>query len=179
VVKIVDATTVETTHKLGGKLISTNSMTVSADGAMLNGKYTDYTGTKPAVAAYTEKRVGAAPAGAHAISGSWQPDKTTEGNDAFTMVTYEMGADHFSMHANGQAYSAKFDGKEYPIEGDPGHTMVMLKRVDANTVIETDKRGGKVTDEIRIAASKDGKTIELTDNDLKRGQTTTVTMDRQ
>ncbi len=103
----------------------------------------------------------------------------TEANDALSIVTYEMAADHFSMHANGQSYNAKFDGKEYPVEGDPGHTMVSLKRIDANTVVETDKRGGKVTDEIRIAAAKDGKTIELTDQDLIRGQTSTITLEKQ
>lgn len=81
--------------------------------------------------------------------------------------------------ANGQSYHAKFDGKEYPIEGDPGHTMVTLKRVDANTVIETDYRQGKVTDEVRLAASKDGKTIDLTDKDAIHGQTTTITLDKQ
>ena len=62
----------------------------------------------------------AAPAGAHAASGSWQQDKLSNANDALTTVSYEMTDDHFSMHANGQSYSAKFDGKEYPVEGDPG-----------------------------------------------------------
>jgi hypothetical protein len=83
------------------------------------------------------------------------------------------------MHANGQSYSAKFDGKEYPITGDPGHTVVSLKRVDDHTVVETDRRQGKITDEIRIAASKDGKTVEVTDKDPLHGQTTTFTLEKQ
>jgi hypothetical protein len=178
-VKIVDARTIERTNKLAGKVTGTSSATVSADGSTLSGKFTDYTGAKPATGGFTEKRVAAAPAGSHASSGSWQADKMTEANDALSIVTYEMGRDHFSMSSNGQSYKANFDGKDYPIEGDPGHTMVSLKRVDANTVVETDKRGGKVTDEIRIAAAKDGKTIEVTDKDVIHGQTSTITLEKQ
>jgi hypothetical protein len=178
-VKIVNATTVERTNKLAGKLTGSASVTVSADGSTLTGKFTDYTGEKPASFTYTEKRVAAAPAGAHAISGSWQQNKVNDANDATTIVTYEMTPDHFTMHANGQSYNAKFDGKEYPVEGDPGHTVVSLKRIDDNTVVETDRRQGKITDEIRLAASKDGKTVAVTDKDPQHGQTTTYTLEKQ
>src|SRR4029077_16604181 len=64
-VKIVDATTVERTNKMAGKVTGTNSVTASADGSTLTGKFTDYTGEKPGTFTYTEKRVAAAPAGAH------------------------------------------------------------------------------------------------------------------
>jgi hypothetical protein len=178
-VKIVNATTVERTNKMAGKVTGMGTLTVSAGGSTLSGKFTDYTGAKPASWSYTEKRVGAAPAGAHAASGSWQQDQMADANDALTIVSYEMTGDHFTMRANGQSYDAKFDGKEYPIEGDPGHTMVSVKRVDANTVIETDKRAGKVTDEIRIAAAKDGKSIEVSDKDPVHGQTTSYTLEKQ
>ena len=178
-VKIVDAKTVEFTNKRAGKVTGSGSITVSADGKTLSGKFVDYNGEKPATGSYVEKRVAAGPSGAHAVSGSWQQDKMTEANDALSVVTYEMGGDHFKMSSNGQSYNAKFDGKDYPVEGDPGHTVVSLKRVDANTIVETDKRGGKVTDEIRIAAAKDGKTIELTDKDVIHGQTSTITLEKQ
>jgi hypothetical protein len=178
-VKVVDPKTVEVTNKLAGKVIATNTITVSADGSTLAGKFTDYSGAKPATGAYTEKRVAAAAPGAHAISGSWQADQMGEANDALRTVSYEMKGDHFIMHWNGQSYDAKFDGKEYPITGDPTHTVVTLKRVDDNTVEETDHRMGKVTDEIRIAAAKDGKTVDVTDNDPVHGQTTTYTLEKQ
>jgi hypothetical protein len=179
IVKIVDAKTVERTAKLAGKVTGVYTFSVSADGSKLIGKFTDYTGAQPATVSFTEKRVAAGPAGSHAVSGSWAPDKTTDANDAVSIVSYKMTDDSFRMNANGQSYNAKFDGKEYPIEGDPGHTMVTLKRVDANTVIETDRRQGKVTDEIRLAAAKDGKTIDLIDKDQIHGQTTTITLEKQ
>jgi hypothetical protein len=178
-VKLVDPNTVEITNKLAGKVITTVTVAVSADGSTLTGKFTDYSGAKPASGAFTEKRVGAAAAGAHAMSGSWQGGQLSEANDALRTVSYEMKGDHFVMHWNGQSYDAKFDGKEYPVTGDPTQTVVTLKRVDDNTVEETDHRRGKVTDEIRLAASKDGKTVDVTDKDMLRGQTTTYTLEKQ
>jgi hypothetical protein len=178
-VKIVDPHTVEITNKRAGKVVGTNSLAVSGDGSTLEGKFTDYNGAKPATGSYTEKRVAAAPTGAHAVSGSWQQNSLSEGNDALTVVSYKMGSDGLTMQSNGQSYDAKFDGKEYPIAGDPGHTSVTLKKIDANTVEETDHRGGKVTDEIRLATSKDGKTLEVTDKDVVHGQTTTLTLEKQ
>jgi hypothetical protein len=56
---------------------------------------------------------------------------------------------------------------------------VTVKRVDDHTVVETDKRNGRVTDEVRLAAAKDGKTLEITDKDLVAGQTITLTLDKQ
>jgi hypothetical protein len=178
-VKVVDANSVETIRKRAGKVVSTSSMSVSADGSTLSGKFTDYNGAKPATGSYSEKRMAAGPAGAHAISGSWQQASLSDANDALTVVTYKMGSDGFNMESNGQRYDAKFDGKEYPIAGDPGHTSVTLKRIDANTVEEIDHRGGKITDEIRLATSKDGKTLAVTDKDIAHGQTLTMTLDKQ
>ena len=53
-----------------------------------------------------------------------------------------------------------------PIAGDPGKTVVSLKRVGSDTIEETDKRGGKVTDIIRSTVSADGKTLHVVDNDV-------------
>src|SRR5579862_9776295 len=89
-VKVVDAHTIERTNKLNGKVTGTGSVTVSADGSTLSGKFTDYTGEKPATGGYTEKRVAPGPAGAHAVSGSWAQDKMTDVNDALATVSYQM-----------------------------------------------------------------------------------------
>jgi|HubBroStandDraft_1064217.scaffolds.fasta_scaffold00023_54 hypothetical protein len=178
-VRIISATSIERTDKLHGKVMSTSTITVSADGSTLTGKFTDHTGAQVATGAFSEKRVAAGATGAHAISGTWQQQQVSDANEALRTVAYEMTPEHFSMHWNGQSYQAKFDGKEYPIEGDPGHTHVTLKKIDANTVEEIDHRMGKVTDEIRLAAAPDGKTLQITDKDLLHGQTTTYTVEKQ
>jgi hypothetical protein len=128
---------------------------------------------------FTETRRAAAPPGSHRASGSWQPELLHEGNEALRTFAYQMTNDQFSMHWNGQSYNAKFDGNKYPVQNDPGNTVVTVKRLNDTTVEETDYRQGKVTDEIRLAAAKDGKSIEVTDNDVIHHQITTFTLDKQ
>ena len=176
--KVVNPSTVEVAYHRGGKTIGKDTFTVSADGKTLTDKFVNLDGTKEVNGSVTEKRMSAGPAGAHAISGEWMQDQFT-GNDAATIVAYEMTEEHFKMSANGQTYDAKFDGKEYPVTGDPGHTTVTLKRIAANTVEETDHRQGKVTDVIRLATAADGKSIRIEDKDVAHGQTTTLTLDKQ
>lgn len=176
--KVLSPTSVQIIQKKDGKTITDLTYSVSADGKTLTGKVIDHSGTKTANVTFTETRVAAGPAGAHAMSGSWLGAVSDADATAGT-VHYAMSADGFSMKWNGQAYDAKFDGKEYPVTGDPGHTSVKLRRIDDDTVEETDYRMGKMTDEIRLAAAKDGKTIDVTDKDVQHGQTTSFKLDKQ
>jgi hypothetical protein len=178
-VTVLSPTSVQISNKKAGKPSWDLTYTVSADGKTLTGKLVDYTGAKTANQTFTETRVAAGPAGAHAISGSWQGGPVTAADEAASTVHYSMTADGFSMKWNGQSYDAKFDGKEYPLVGDPGHTRVTLRKIDANNVEETDYRLGKKTDEIHLAAAPDGKTVAVTDKDVQHGQTTTFTLDKQ
>src|SRR5467141_3853980 len=41
-------------------------------------------------------------------------------------------------------YDAKFDGKDYPVTGLPYADTVSVKRIDANTIQSTLKKGGQV-----------------------------------
>lgn len=55
-------------------------------------------------------------------------------------------------------YSAKFDGKDYPVTGAADYDTVSLKRIDADTVDSTNKKDGKTVTTIHSVVSKDGKT---------------------
>jgi hypothetical protein len=178
-VKIVNPSTVEITYHRAGKVSGKETDTVSADGKTYSGVFANYDGSKEVTGSFTEKRVSAGPAGSHAISGDWLADQLTAGNDALRTVDYQMTADGLKMSANGQSYDAKFDGKEYPVAGDPGHTTVTLKRLSASVVEETDHRQGKVTDVIHLATAADGKTMKVEDKDVAHGQTVTFTLDKQ
>ena len=177
-VKVTGPNADEMVLKHGGKEFAHVSETVSSDGTTLTSKFTQYVGDKTVTGEVTEKRIAAGPAGSHAVSGSWQAQQV-QGNDAMRTVQYSMTGSGFQMHWNGQSYDAKFDGKEYPVVGDPGKTTVSLKKIDDNTVEETDHRQGKVVDQIHLAAATDGKTIAVTDHDVAHGQTTTYTLDKQ
>jgi hypothetical protein len=178
-VKVINPTTVEAIYHRAGKVVAKETDTVSADGKSYTGAFVNYDGAKEVTGTFTEKRLSAGPAGSHAISGGWLTDAVTGGNDALRTVSYEMSNDGFKMSANGQSYDAKFDGKEYPIVGDPGHTTVTLKRLSANDVEETDHRKGKVTDVIHLATAVDGKSLKVEDKDVAHEQTVTFTLDKQ
>jgi hypothetical protein len=69
---------IEVVEELNGKHQAYYNYSVSPDGKTLTVKWSDYSGPKEVTGGYTAKRVGAAPAGAHAASGSWQIVQTME-----------------------------------------------------------------------------------------------------
>jgi histidinol dehydrogenase len=54
-------------------------------------------------------------------------------------------------------WTAKFDGKDYPVTGDPGRDAVSVKKIDDYTLDITNKKAGKVTTMIHAVYAKDGK----------------------
>jgi hypothetical protein len=163
--------------KQASKEIVRFSDTVSADGTTLTSKVTNHQGAKTETDEFTAKRVAAAPAGSHPLSGSWQEEQHSRGEQR--AVQYRMTTGGFQMRWNGQSYDARFDGKEYPVAGDPGKTTVSLKKVDDSTIEETDHRQGQVVNEIRLVLAKDSNTIAITDKNIALGQTITYTLERQ
>jgi len=176
-VTVTGPNSAEIVLKQGSKEVVRFSDTVSADGNTVTSKVTNHMGAQTATDEFTAKRVAAAPAGSHPLSGSWQEQQHFRGD--LRPVQYRMTAEGFQMRWNGQSYDAKFDGKEYPVAGDSGKTSVSLKKVDEFTIEETDHRQGKIVDEIRLAIAKDGNTIAVIDKDIALGRTITYTMERQ
>ncbi len=66
-------------------------------------------------------------------------------------------------------WTGKFDGKYYPVTGDPTSDARAYKKVNANTLELMVKKGGKVTSTGRIVVSADGKsrTINVSGTDAK------------
>jgi hypothetical protein len=109
-------------------------MPVSDDGNTLTTNWTYYGNPSggPVTGTDTETRVGEAPAGTHAILGSWRDAKQDVAtSDAVTFTYKTSGGDTLSMTTptGRQSYTAKLDGKEVPFVGDPGVTTVSLKRI--------------------------------------------------
>ncbi len=179
-VHVVDASSVEIIRKKDGKVMSTDKETVSSDGKTLNDKFTDTTGTQPVTGEVTSMRVSSGPTGSHAMSGAWRTSKVDTVSDNGLTVTYQGTADGLKMSdPNGNSYDAKFDGKDYPINGDPGHTMVSLKRIGNDTIEETDKRDGKIVGVSRMTISSNGKSIHAEYNDKLHGTTMSYTMEKK
>jgi hypothetical protein len=75
-------------------------------------------------------------------------------------------------------WTGKFDGKDYPITGDPAADMRAYKPIDDHTLALTEKKAGKVTNSGRVVVSADGKkrtvTVSGTDASGKKTSTTFV-----
>jgi hypothetical protein len=54
--------------------------------------------------------------------------------------------------------TAKYDGRDYPVKGDPSRDTVAMTQVDQNTVDIVNKKAGVVVSRMRIALAADGKT---------------------
>jgi hypothetical protein len=86
-------------------------------------------------------------------------------------ITYEVSGDGVkrtgeTVTADGQttsfSYTAQYDGKEYPVTGNPNADTIVLKRINDYTSESTLKKGGKFSATARRVVSKDGKTLTLT-----------------
>jgi hypothetical protein len=172
-VRAVDDHTIETIAKKDGKVVGKTKEVVSEDGNTLNSEWSFVTESgKEGNGKTTAKRVAAGPAGAHKASGTWQPEKLENASESIMVVTFRTSEDGLSMTDQlGDSYTAKFDGKDYPYKGDPGVTSVSLKKIDANTIEETDKRNGKVVYVNRMTVSGDGQSLALESNDKLHGTT--------
>lgn len=58
--------------------------------------------------------------------------------------------------------TAQYDGKEYPVTGNPNADVVIAKKVDDSTGESTFKKGGVVTATNVRKLSADGKTLTVT-----------------
>jgi hypothetical protein len=133
-VRVVDAHTVEIVAKKAGKTMYTETDSISPDGATLTQVVKDTTEAQTVTIATLNRRVANGPAGSHAISGSWRAYKINRSKNGST-IKYRCTAYGFSAETPlGERYDAKFDGRDYPVEDDPGHTMASVKLLNPNMV---------------------------------------------
>lgn len=174
-VKVDDDHNVTRVAQKGGKTTGEAKYSVSADGKMLTINFNNTSGAKAVTGSFTETRVAPAPAGAHAMSGSWQPNKYNNVSDAGLTVTFNLKGDTLQMSApSGQSYDAKVGGPDVPIKGDISGTTASVKKLADNSYQETDKRDGKVIDVITMTIGADGKMSAKDENKLDGSTTTWV-----
>jgi hypothetical protein len=107
--------------------------------------------------------------------GTWKlneaKSKLAAGLPKNTTVTYEAAGDKIKSTVDGvdpqgnpthTVWIGKFDGKDYPVTGDPTSDTRALKQINAHTLELTSKKGGKVTITGKIVIAADGKSRTLT-----------------
>jgi hypothetical protein len=107
--------------------------------------------------------------------GTWKlnesKSKITAGTTKFTTTTFKnmfgtikvtadgIGADGKPIHVE---WSGKFDGKDYPVTGDPNGDARAYKKLDDRTLEVIVKKNGKVTATARTVVSADGRSRTAT-----------------
>jgi hypothetical protein len=178
-VQTLDARAVEIVAKKAGKTMYMEFVSVSADGATLTQVIKDTTGSDTVTIQTLARRLEKGAPDAHAISGSWRAYQTNRSSNG-SVITYKCTKEGFSAETPlGEKYAAKFDGKFYSVEDDPGHTLIAAKLLDPSTVELTHKRNDKIVSVARMTVAPDGKTIHVIFENKDTGTTTTFDFHRQ
>jgi hypothetical protein len=86
-------------------------------------------------------------------------------------VVYEAAGDKVKVTVDGvdgdgkpahNEWTGNFDGKDYPVTGDPSSDTRAYTKVNDHTLEMTVKKGGKVTATGRVVVSADGKSRTVT-----------------
>jgi hypothetical protein len=132
---------------------------------------------------------------ADANMGTWKlneaKSKVAAGMGKNPMVVYTAAGDNIKVVVDGvledgkpahNEWTGKFDGKDYPLVGDPNADTRAYKTVDARTTNLVNKKAGKVTATGQIVMAADGKsrvlTVDQTDAAGKK-VTSTFVYDKQ
>jgi hypothetical protein len=119
--------------------------------------------------------------------GTWKANdaksKTSPGAGKNTSVVIAAVGDSMkvtvdAIDANGKPthdeWTGKFDGKDYPLTGDPDSDTRAYKPINDHTLELIEKKGGKTTTTARIVYSADGKTRTVTGSVTINGKKTKV-----
>ncbi len=112
---------------------------------------------------------------ADAFMGTWKlneaKSKLAPGETKNNTVVYEAAGDSVKITVDGvdsdgkpthTEWTGKFDGKEYPVTGDPIADMRSYKMVNDHTLELSNKKNGKTTMSGKIVISDDGKSRTVT-----------------
>jgi hypothetical protein len=120
--------------------------------------------------------------------GAWKlneaKSKFSPGAAKNTTVVYEAAGDSVKVTVDGvdgagnpthNEWTGKFDGKYYPVTGDPTSDTRSYTKINNHTLTLTGKKGSKVTLRGRVVVSANGKTrtVTTTATDAKGKRTST------
>jgi hypothetical protein len=112
-----------------------------------------------------------------AFMGTWKlneaKSKMGSGASQNSMVVYAADGENVKITTDGKdadgkpshsEWVGKFDGKDYPVTGDPNAETRSYTKVNDTTLRAVNKKGGKATMEVDIVLAADGKSRTVTFN---------------
>ena len=178
-VKTVDDRTVEFRRRKGDREVGNNTLQVSADGNTLTNKFHDATTPGSEFDGTTTlRRAGPAPAGAHAVSGQWTPDKVGNYTPEALRLSYQVDGNKVTSSVQGQTYAAEIGGPAVAVQNDPGGTTVAVVREGAG-LKETYTRDGKQVAIVTVVPNSEGTSVTITSSDPRDGSKVSWTANKR
>lgn len=176
-IELVNDHTVKETDKNDGKVVSTSTISVAADGKTATDAFTDNTGPKPASGELIVDRVGKPVSGANAVVGRWKRSHFASLTDPSDNLILKVTGDRLSVgnEAGEDSYTVTLGGKPVPFtrNGKPSGT-VSAQQFGKNSVRLTYANDGKVTHTMTLKLASDDQSLEMIIHDPRTGATTTM-----
>lgn len=177
--KQVDANTWVITGKLNGKTLTTQTVTLSADG---NTKTVSFKRSRAHGLTFDDTVVYQRVSGGPGLAGKWKTRSLKSSSPGFMQLAAS-GDDGLTLKIidSNIVCDAKFDGKDYPATGStvtPGFTLA-IKKAGPRGVELTQKQNGKALYHSTMTVSADGKTLTSTGSPVGANETFKAVYDRQ
>lgn len=162
-VAVIDTRNVSVRAEKGTRKIWTSHFRVSSAGNRLTEEFIQHQDGKVSRSTLKYTRTAGAPGGAHAISGSWlaDPESLVLTPEQATITFHETAGGLRMSDPLGASYDARFDGKPYPVKGNPTLTTVSIERLGPGKLRETDNSNGTVNDILTMEVLADGQSMSV------------------
>ncbi|BDI60741.1 hypothetical protein MACH05_13010 [Qipengyuania nanhaisediminis] len=161
--EVVDASTVRSAARFKGRDMGRATWIVSEDGQSLTQVFVNLDADEPTEGTVKLTRKSDAPAGAHALSGTWSLAGYGKISAAALRTTYSLTGDTLTVTYNGGSWSAVLGGQPARIEGSESGTLVTAERIGDNRYRETYFRKEKIVGLTEITVKGDNMTVVATD----------------
>ncbi len=163
------------THIIGPPLDRVTTMTVAPDDRTASYVSVDH---RPGITAalrteYLARRTAAAPAGAHAVSGTWQGVRYVQVPELVRTTTLRLNGNRFSYSTPlGTSYTAHLGGGDVPVRTMQGAGITASVRLTGKRRIEEKvKRDGQLVEVRTFTLAPNGRSMEIATRDPAQGAT--------
>jgi hypothetical protein len=181
-VRVLDPRRVQIVEKSGDKVAWQGQYTVTANGHAMSLDFEDDRAVKPVTGVLAYTREGETSAGAHAVSGTWRPEKLSRLSSSGLTFTFAMqpkdnerdpevtpGPDFYAAFtlsaSDGRSAEGKLDAHDYPVNGYLPGATIALNRLQPGIVQFNRSQNGVLVELTRAAISSDGQTMTLSQID--------------
>ncbi len=171
----IDSHTVRIMQTKDGKSSSEEVCTTVNTARTLHCKTTYYLPEdhKPLVREAEWERVGEPVSNANSTSGSWRMQKIILPEGQLVETFKQNGNELSASSPIGTAWTARFDGKDYPVKGSYSTDSVSLKQMSDRAIKATYKFGGHLIRVDKMTVSSDGNTLTTVSEGKQSGRVDT------